>query len=404
MVKELTTISVEKATAGAKRREIPDGRIGSLYLIVQANGKKSWAYRFTLRGVHRKLTFGSFPAISLKEARELAGKAKDAVAAGRDPALEKKLARTLPASGGDFVEDVVARFLVQHARRNLKTSTAVEVERLLVKEIVAPWRGRYLADITRGDIHKVLDSIVDRKAPITANRVLSWLKKLFAWAIDRDLVSADPCARIKPPSIEKPRDRVLSDDEIKALWHAAESLAPPYKQFAQLLILTGQRRNEVSNLSWGELDLDRKTWALPGARAKNGREHEIPLSDQAADIIRSLPRTCDWVLPSANGRPINSHGNLKHWLDEAMPRGTPPWVLHDIRRTVASGMARLGVGLPAIEKCLNHVGGSFGGIVSVYQKHTFEPEKRAAMATWSNFVQSLVTDAPPNVIPMRAAN
>ena len=405
MVSELTTIFVQKIKPSDKRREIPDGRIGSLYLVVQPNGKKSWAYRYTFRGTPRKLTFGSYPAIGLNEARERAGTAKDHVAEGRDPALEKKLARTAsPGPDGDLIGDVVQRFLLQHARRHLKASTAWEVERILTKEIVEPWRGRYLKDITRADIHKVLDAIVERGSPITANRVLSWLRKLFSWAIERDVVTADPCARIKPPSPERPRDRVLTDLELKALWHAAGGLEQPYKEFVHLLILAGQRRNEVSCLPWNELDLDKRLWTLPGSRAKNGHEHTIPLSDQALAIICSLPRTREFVLPSINGIPINSHGDVKDRLDAAMPPGTLHWVFHDIRRTVASGMARLGVNLPVIEKCINHVGGSFGGIVGIYQRHSFADEKRSAMQAWANFVESLVTDAPPNVVQIRSAN
>ena len=172
----------------------------------------------------------------------------------------------------------------------------------------------------------------------------------------------------------------------------------------KLLILTGQRLREVSEMEWKEIDLDAKLWTLPAARAKNGVEHSIPLSDQAADILKALPRAgSDFVL-TLNGRnPIRGTPLIKRRIDKLAPP-MPPWVLHDIRRTVASGMAKLGINLPVIEKLLNHVSGSFAGIVGVYQRHSFADEKRAAMAAWARHVQAIVSgEAAANVVPLKKA-
>jgi integrase len=168
--------------------------------------------------------------------------------------------------------------------------------------------------------------------------------------------------------------------------------------------LTGQRLREVSELEWKEIDLVAKLWTLPAARAKNSVEHSIPLSDQAADILRSLPRIdgSKFVF-TINGRnPIRGAHQAKRRIDALLPY-VPPWVLHDIRRTVASGMARLGVNLPVIEKLLNHVSGSFAGIVGVYQRHSFADEKRAAMQSWARNVEAIVTgETAANVVSMKA--
>jgi integrase len=160
----------------------------------------------------------------------------------------------------------------------------------------------------------------------------------------------------------------------------------------QLLILTGQRRNEVAQLPWREIDLDAKLWTLPKERAKNKRENQIPLSDQVIAILRSLPRIegSEFVLTISGDRPMTAFTLIKEWLDALMPADTPPWVLHDVRRTVASGMARLGINLPVIEKLLNHVSGSFAGIVGVYQKHSFADEKRVAMDMWAQHLAGIV--------------
>ena len=158
-----------------------------------------------------------------------------------------------------------------------------------------------------------------------------------------------------------------------------------------LLILTGQRRNEVAALTWRELDLDAKLWTLPAARAKNGIEHQIPLSHSAVEILRTCPRivNSDFVF-SVNGRnPMRAFYLTKRRIDALMPAETAPWVMHDVRRTVASGMAKLGINLPVIEKLLNHVSGSFAGIVGVYQRHSFADEKRAAMDAWAQHVAAM---------------
>ena len=272
-----------------------------------------------------------------------------------------------------------------------------------MREIVQPWRGRRLSQITRADIHDLLDGIVARGSPVTSNRTLAWLRRMCSWAIERGLIIANPFAGIKPPAAERARDRVLSDDELKAVWEAADALEPVYAGFIKLLILTGQRLREVSEMEWKEIDLNAKLWTLPAARAKNSIEHSIPLSDQAVDILRSLPRIAgsEFVF-TINGRnPIRGTHSVKRQIDTLVPY-IPPWVLHDIRRTVASGMARLGVNLPVIEKLLNHVSGSFAGIVGVYQRHSFADEKRAAMTAWARHVEGLVSGGEAgNVIEMK---
>jgi integrase len=403
MSKALTVKAIENFKPGASRREVPDGDVRGLYLQIFPSGKASWAFRYRFGGRTRKLTIGASPEIGLKDARDLARAAHLQIASGEDPGAAKQAARTatkaLPAR--DMVEKVAAQFLARHVK-NLAAATRLEVGRIVAKEILPNFGGRRLSEIKRPDVIEWLDAIVDRPAPIAANRALGWLKGLCNFAVERGILDVSPIAGIKPPAAETARDRVLSDDELKAVWEAADALEQPYAAFVQLLVLTGQRLREVSELRWQEIDFEKRVWTLPKERAKNGVEHSIPLSDQAADILRSLPRIAEFVFTINGLNPIRGTHLAKRRIDKLAPP-MPSWVLHDIRRTVASGMARLGINLPVIEKLLNHVSGSFAGIVGVYQRHSFADEKRAAMQAWANFVQALVTDAPANVIALSMA-
>jgi integrase len=380
---KLNVKSVEAAQAGDARREIPDSYLPGLYLIVQPSGAKSWAVRYRHEGRPRKHTIGPYPLFDLKAARDAGGNALRAAAAGQDPATAKK--RT-----ADSVGAAVEQFLERHVRRNYRPKPMREAERLLRLHVLGNWSGRKIGEIRRADLRNMLERIVADGAPIAANRVHSIVRKFFNWCLEQEIVEASPCAGLKPPAgKEGSRDRVLSDDELRRVWQAAEKLGPPYGATVQLLLLTGQRRGEVVGMQWAELDLASRLWTLPRERVKNDRRHEVPLSRQAVAIIDNLPRISDRFVFSLNAdSPLNGFGKNKDRLDASS--GVSDWVVHDLRRTVASGMARLGINLSVIEKVLNHVSGSFSGIVGVYQRHEFAEEKRAALEKWAGHVERLV--------------
>jgi integrase len=324
---------------------------------------------------------------------------------GIDPGAAKQASKQVARAPApkDIVEKVAAQFMARHIK-GLAPATIREATRIFDKEIVPAWRGRRLCEISKGDIHELLDRIADR-APVQANRVLAWIKGMCNFAMGRGIIETTPCLGIKPPTTETARDRVLSDDELRAVWLASDSLKMQHSAFVNLLILTGQRRNKVSELCWSELDLDAALWTLPKERAKNHRQHEIPLSDSAVTILRALPRIkdSDYVLTFSGRGPIRGHYLVKGRLDALLPADMPAWVFHDLRRSVASGLARLGVNLPVIEKLLNHVSGSFAGIVSVYQRHSFADEKRIAMTTWARHVEAIVAGTTAaNIVSIRA--
>jgi integrase len=180
----------------------------------------------------------------------------------------------------------------------------------------------------------------------------------------------------------------LADSELRRMWLAAEQIGAPYGVIVQVLALTGQRRGEVAGMRWDELDLEQCLWTLPAERTKNKRRHEVPLPPQAMEIIKGLSRIGDHVFTYDGDAAVNCWGKIEDL--RALVGDMPQWTLHDLRRTAASGMARLGVNLPVIEKILNHVSGSFAGVVSVYQRHEFAEEKRAALEKWADHVERLV--------------
>jgi integrase len=193
---------------------------------------------------------------------------------------------------------------------------------------------------------------------------------------------------IRAPNPETSRDRILTDDELKAVWRGAAKEGYPFGAILQLLILTGQRRGEVGGMMWSELDLEAGTWSLPRERVKNDRRHEVPLSRQALAIFKNVPRIGDKYVFTLSGTAPYNGWKAKERIEEAV--GIAPWTVHDLRRTAASRMAKLGVSLVVIEKILNHVSGSLAGIVGVYQRHEFAEEKRAALQRWADHVEQLV--------------
>jgi len=201
---------------------------------------------------------------------------------------------------------------------------------------------------------------------------------------------------------ETPRARLLDGAELAAIWRASGELESPYGAFIKLLVLLGARRCEISRMTWDELDLTAGVWTLSASRAKNRGEHTAPLSDQAIEILKSLPCGSNFVF-SANGKgPINAFARVKQDLDARLPPEMEHWTLHDLRRGFASGCAQLGVPLHVIELLLNHRSGAIKGVAAVYNRYSYDAEKRSAAEAWSRHVGQLVSDVPAdNVVPMR---
>ena len=219
------------------------------------------------------------------------------------------------------------------------------------------------------------------------------IAKFFSWLVERRIIAANPCSAVRRPDASTPRDRVLTDDEIKWFWRACGQMGEPFGPLLKLLLLTGQRRSEVAEMTWAELTDD--TWSLPASRTKNGRPHIVPLSRQARDLIAGVHRVAGagYVFTTNGSTPVSGWSKTKKRLDAKMLEAAraedakaviPPFTIHDLRRTAAAGLQRLGVPLPVTERVLNHVSGSFGGIVGVYQRHEYAEERRDALERWAD--------------------
>jgi integrase len=421
----LTALQVERARPDPRKRlEIPDPGKPGLFLIVQPTGKKSWGVRYRRRsdGQPRKYTLDGFPSLGM--AHRLAQEVLDEVAAGGDPAADKKTKlMTVRPQGSNAVDELFREFLSKHVRRKdgrpIRESTKIETARMLGFRrdpenpgawtesgagVLARWKGRTVQSIRRQDVLDLLDELVER-GPVTANRTLTALKTCFAWRIKRDeTLVRSPCEGVDDPSAETTRERVLSDVELAALWRAADADGYPFGSMVQLLILTGCRRDEVREAPWSEVDLDSRQWLIPGQRTKNGRDHLVPLSDRAVAVLESLPRfngKAPLLFSTRGQTAISGLSRAKRRLHEAMARelGTEPerWVLHDIRRTCITGLQRLGFPLEIAEAVANHKSGTLAGVASVYARHTYGNEKRSALEAWGRHVESIasgVNDRP----------
>ena len=433
MAKDLTQFALDALRPCSTRREVPDGKQRGLYFIMQPSGATSWAFRYRFAGATKKLTLGPYPAIDLPTARAKAAKAASALADSLDPASEKKAAKLAEevkaeaeATPLDLVETVVSAFIERYAKRLTREKTWRETERLLVREVVAPWRGRRMSAIKRADVHNLLDKIADRPAPIVANRTLAALRRMSSWAEERGLIDASPCEKVRAPAPERSRDRILTLDEIRAAWAAFDQVGWPFGPFAKLLLLTGARRDEVASAQWSEFDLAVKTWTIPKERAKNGAAHEVPLSESALRVLEALPRiearhrSAGFVFSTTGKTAVSGFSRAKTTIDaailatkreaaaqrgddQASVQAPEAWTFHDLRRSAASGMAELGIAPHIIEAVLGHRSGTIKGVAAVYNRYSYSAEKRAALEAWGRHIDALVNGAPgANVIALAA--
>ena len=406
MARPLTARFIEQVKPEARVREIPDGGLPGLYLVVQPSGTRSFTLRYRHICRTRNMTLGRWPAFSLSDAREAARVALRAVAEGRDPAGEKRHAK----SGDSTLCTEVGRLFIERDQRPTNR-TWKETARLLGLRsvddrfvvirggILDQWSGRRLEEIRRRDIIAILDALSAR--PATKQNTFAALRRFFNWALARDLIATSPCTGVEAPQPTPARDRVLSDDELGWFWSACDTVGPPFSPLFKLLCLTGQRREEVGGMRWSELQGN--AWTIPAARVKNGRQHSLILPAPTYALIAGVQQIggCPLVFSTTGKTPVSGYSEAKRRLDAAMLRRAQedtgridlqiaPWRLHDLRRTTASGMAKIGIPLPTIEKVLNHVSGSFGGIVGVYQRHEFSTEKAEALESWAEHILTII--------------
>jgi integrase len=395
MKKHLTDAAVRRTKPPKEGSlEIFDLGYPGLALRIGHGGAKSFEMFYRHGGKLHRETLGRWPSVGLAEARETWRKTREAIAKGEEPSRINGAAPD-PAMLFEFV---VEEWLRRDQSDN-KKSSLYQVTRSVEADMLPAWRGKRIDEIGKRDVLGLLDAIADRGAPIMARRVQSYVNRLFAWCLERDILKIDPTASMARYGSAKSRDRVLTDAELIKVWLAAESIGA-FGEVARLLVLTGARREEMAQLKWSEIDGD--SIKLEGERTKNGEPHIIPLSAPAKALLDSTPRIAgsDFVFTVSGTKPISGWSKPKIKLDEAS--GVTDWRIHDLRRTLATGMQKLGITLQVVEAVLGHTSGSRDGIVGVYQRHDFMQEKRAALEAWGSHVFSLIEgQSPGKMLPMR---
>jgi integrase len=285
---------------------------------------------------------------------------------------------------------VAADFMVDHAG---KLRTRAEMQRKLDVELLPQWGDRPIADITRAEVKALLREKA-RQGPIASNRLLALVSKIFAWALDEEIIQNSPAVRLPRYGEELERERSLSADEIKALWPAFAELGYPFGSVFQLMLLTGQCRGEVAGMKWDEIGDD--GWRLPAARAKTKVGHLVPLSSMVRSIIDGCPRAEGHVFIARIDQPLQGWSKAKRRVDElAGAARIAPWRLHDLRRTAATQMRSLGIDRLVVSKILGH---AEGGTTKVYDRYAADSEQAAAMERWANRLQEIVTGQAPKVV------
>lgn len=386
----MTANWVERLKPPAEQREDWfDEKLTGLGLRVSASGKKVWFVFYRMKGdpKRRRLTLEPYPQMSLADAREKAHEVILNASRGIDAGAEKQEEKAAPT---------FAHLASEYIERYAKGSGPVPHKRswhrdeaLLKKEVLPYWGHKKVHEIQRRDVIALLDRIQDRGAPIQANRILALVRKVFNWAVSRDIVQTSPCFQVKPVAPENERDRVLFEDEIRAVWAAFEKQGFLIANMFKLRLITAQRGGEVQTMRWPEVDLENAWWTIPAERAKNGLSHRVPLSAPALEILRAIHGQNghqEWVFPSPTrkGKSIN---NIQKAAGRVQEESGVDFVMHDLRRTAASCMGGMKVPRLVIMKVLNHVE---PGVTKVYDRHTYDDEKRQALDAWADRLMAIV--------------
>jgi len=431
---KLTELKIERlATEGDRKdRLVFDDEQRGLAVRVTKSGGRTYLCQYTAHGQKWRVPLGACSGVSLAYARKAAAAVMGDVAKGRNPATERKQAAAAERARRAR-NRLTLRVLIEDWRRmrlvDQRPSYATEAVRAL-HHAFADHLDDAAEDLDRAAVMRAIEGVASRrrrkdvdraketKGSAMAARTAAYGHTAFVWAVRRGAVGVNPFADLPITKAGGKRERVLTDGELAEIWRAAGGVSAPYGTIVRFLILTGQRRGEVAGMQWNEISEDLATWTLPGMRTKNGITHVIPLSPTVRAMLRDLlPEDASEAkramfdrrasaalnLPGAAGTQFAGWSKAKRALDKAVmdarakslesgatPAPIAPWSVHDLRRTVATGLQRLGVRLEVTEAVLNHISGSRGGIAGVYQRHDWATEKHAALEGWASHVLALV--------------
>lgn len=353
-------------------------------LRLSASGRKSWVTMYRHEGMKRRMTIGTYPTLKLADARGMADDILRDAGHGLDPAALKKAGRK-----AETFKELAEAYLERYAKKRKRSWK--KDEKAIERDLNPAFGNRKAKSIKRQDVVHLLERIVERGAPIQANRTHEILRRIFNWAIRADEagIEINPAAGIEKPSKENQREKVLTDDEIRAVWKAMEAQTQLMGAMFKMRLITAQRGGEISHMRWPDIDGD--WWTIPGEYSKNGRAHRVPLSLPAVAIleeIRPLTGKQEWVFlsPSCKGPIWAIWKSTADIRDKSGVEFRP----HDLRRTASSFMTgRLGVPRFEVKKILNHVDLD---ITAVYDRHSYDPEKRRALGAWGDLLEKIIAN------------
>lgn len=375
--------------------EFADSDVPGLRVRVGVSGAKTFILRRRVAGKLRNITLGRYgPRFGLADARRKARILLSDLEAGKAPPV--------PQGRSVTAKQTIRGLLPQYLATKAHLRSIADTKRILENNVLPDLGDRLADSVTRGDVTGLIDKLAER-SPSRARATLAQLSAFYTWALPRlDRLPANPCRDAGRPDKPEARARVLDDDELTALWRVADGEAAPWGPAIKLLILTGARRSEVFQADRSEFDLDAGEWTIPPDRSKNGVANVVPLSPLAIEVLASIAPAASGpkLFPSRANAERGASGYSKMQarfrasVDKDLKREAGRhWQMHDIRRTVATGLQRIGVRFEVTEAVLNHVSGSKSGIAGVYQRHDWKAEKREALEKWATFISGCVKNA-----------
>jgi len=378
----LTANFIKTATAepGKERSVYWDMTLPGFGLVVTSSGARSFVYQYRANGRSRRLTINS--TLALADARKEAIKRKGEVAKGSDPVLERRIKAAAQKTATSGTLEFVAREYFKREARRLRT---MPERQATFERLVFPTLGALqIGDIRRVDINRLLDQIEDKRGSGMADMTLLYLSRLFNWHAVRSDDFRTPIVRgmRRLKAADRMRTRVLSDDELRAIWSGASARPAPFHSAIKLILLTATRRNEAIRMSWDEID--KHDWTIPAARYKTNTDTLIPLSRAAQAVLAEVPRIGRFIFSHDGKRPITGFSRPKRRLDRES--GVTGWTIHDLRRTARSLMSRAGVPADHAERCLGHV---IGGVRGIYDRHEYRSERAAAFEALAKLIATI---------------
>ncbi len=391
MAIKFTKVTIDQIPVTEKRQLIYEENGKGLAVRVTPAGTKTFVHVYRFEGKLKFYTIGKTTDVSLKDARKISNEVRNKALEGKDPSLEKQLAKINSINDPTF-ESLANEYIEKYAKKHKKTWK--KDQQMLKADVLPKWKKRKASSIKRREVVLLLEEIVDRGAPIAANRTFALIRRIYNFAIERDIIQHTPCVGVKMPSKENKRDRVLNEQEIRSIWHGLDNatMSPEVKILLKLMLVTGQRKGEWAKARWEEINFKTNWWVIPAINSKNGVTHTVYLSPLALELLtelRALNPKSEWLFPSPKG--------VGHITLECIPRaisrntkvfeGVGSWVAHDLRRTAATHMSAMGVSRFILQKILNHTDSS---VTAVYDRHSYDDEKTESLILWGDKLRVMI--------------